>query len=72
MNGIQLTKNLSQQNLLESSRIILMTTSAINEVEKLVEYPLFNAVVNKPINESVLIDAVELTMNESSLFSAVI
>lgn len=58
MNGLQLTKNLRQQAQTKQTPIFFMTTQGIDAINSLPESRLFNATLNKPINEDELIDHV--------------
>ena len=52
MDGIQLTKNLKKTKQCASTPILFMTTQALNTLKKSAEFPLFSAVISKPINEA--------------------
>ncbi|PKI17084.1 response regulator [Colwellia sp. 12G3] len=51
MNGVQLTKNLKASQLSAQVPVIFMTTQGIHTLKKLVEFSLFDQVIDKPINE---------------------
>lgn len=50
MNGTQLVKSLKSRPSTADTPILFMTTQNLSEVEKLTEYPLFSAVMHKPID----------------------
>jgi two-component system chemotaxis response regulator CheY len=51
MNGVQLTKNLKANQLSSQIPVIFMTTQGIDTLKKLVEFSLFDKVIDKPINK---------------------
>lgn len=51
MNGVQLTKNLKANQLSSKIPVIFMTTQGIHTLKNLVEFSLFDKVIDKPINE---------------------
>jgi|TARA_B100000768_G_scaffold158979_1_gene157803 CheY-like chemotaxis protein len=56
MNGIKLVKNLKANRSTSDIPIIFMTTQGVSAIKNLSEFPLFNAVIEKPINENELIN----------------
>jgi len=52
MNGVQLTKNLKGNYRFSQVPVIFMTTQGIQTVNNLVEFSLFDKVIDKPINEA--------------------
>ena len=52
MNGVQLTKNLKANQLSSQVPVIFMTTQGIQTLKNLVEFSLFDKVIDKPINEA--------------------
>lgn len=51
MNGVQLTKNLKVSQLSSQVPVIFMTTQGIHSLKNLVEFSLFDKVIDKPINK---------------------
>ncbi len=51
MNGVQLTKNFKSSALLSHVPVIFMTTQGVHTLKNLVEFNLFDKVIDKPINE---------------------
>jgi len=51
MNGVQLTKNLKNNEIFSDVPVIFMTTQGTNSLKGLAEFNLFNKVIDKPINE---------------------
>lgn len=51
MNGVKLTKNLKKSALFSDVPVIFMTTQGTQTLKKLVEFSLFDKVIDKPINE---------------------
>ena len=51
MNGVQLTKNLKANPLSSQVPVIFMTTQGTHTLKNLVEFSLFDKVIDKPINE---------------------
>jgi len=65
MNGVQLTKNLKNNKLFSDVPVVFMTTQGIQTLKNLVEYRLFDKVIDKPINEQKFLSAIkELTVAE--------
>ncbi|HCM48352.1 MAG TPA: response regulator [Colwellia sp.] len=52
MNGVQLTKNLKGNQLSSQVPVIFMTTQGTHTVKNLVEFSLFDKVIDKPINDA--------------------
>jgi CheY-like chemotaxis protein len=50
MNGVQLTKNLKNNCEFSSTPVIFMTTQGTQTLRNLVEFSLFDKVIDKPIN----------------------
>ncbi len=71
MNGVQLTKNLKNNADLSHIPIIFMTTQGTHTIKKLAEFPLFDKVIDKPIDEhnflSASADLIEKTTQCQSL-----
>jgi len=55
MNGVQLTKNLKQNEQYKAIPIIFMTTQGSDAVKLLPECQLFSSVINKPIEHDQLL-----------------
>jgi len=55
MNGVQLTKNLKQNEQYKNIPIIFMTTQGSDAVKLLPECQLFYAVINKPLEQDQLL-----------------
>ena len=51
MNGVQLTKNLKANRLSSSVPVFFMTTQGSHTLKGLVEFSLFDKIIDKPINE---------------------
>lgn len=58
MNGIQLVKNLRQTDYYALIPIIFMTTQGTNSVQLENEAGLFSEIIDKPINESDLLNSI--------------
>jgi len=58
MNGLQLSKNLSQYSGTMNTPLLFMTTQNVETVSKLAEAQLFHAIISKPINEANLLSQV--------------
>jgi CheY-like chemotaxis protein len=65
MNGIKLVKNLKANPSTSEIPIIFMTTQGISAIKNTSEFPLFNAVIEKPINENELINLLSGFENNS-------
>jgi two-component system chemotaxis response regulator CheY len=65
MNGIQLTKNLKQDEHYKNIPILFMTTQGTEAVKVLPEFQFFSAVINKPINNDKLLDLITQLSNEA-------
>ena len=63
MNGITLSKNLTQTPLCANSPILFMTTQGKKAIEHLPEFSLLNSVINKPLNETEFLAQVKLLIN---------
>jgi CheY-like chemotaxis protein len=59
MNGVQLTKNLNNNEILADIPVIFMTTQGTDSLKDLAEFSLFNKVIDKPINEKRFLAALE-------------
>ena len=66
MNGIKLVKNLKTNPITVDIPIIFMTTQGMAAVKNTVEFPLFNTVIEKPIKDEELLNA--LTHFENNIF----
>jgi len=65
MNGMQLTKNLKNNEQFSDVPVVFMTTQGTQTLKNLVEYSLFDKVIDKPINEQTFLTALkELTVTE--------
>jgi CheY-like chemotaxis protein len=65
MNGVQLTKNLKNNCDFSSTPVIFMTTQGTHTLRNLVEFSLFDKVIDKPINtDDFLTTLNELTVSE--------
>ena len=58
MNGLQLSKNLKNRAEMNDIKIIFMTTQGIHTLRTLPEFSLFDDVIDKPITQNRLIDAI--------------
>lgn len=58
MNGLKLSKNLKNNPETSDKNIIFITTQGEKAVQSLPEYKLFDQVLDKPINESRLLELV--------------
>ena len=67
MDGLSLVKNLKKKLSTSTTPILFMTTESISKVEELVEYPLFDALLEKPIDETSLFDALKQLFPQNSL-----
>ena len=65
MNGLQLSKNLRQQEKSAKTPILFITTQDFESVSSLAEASLFNAILTKPINQEKLIDQILLLDNQN-------
>jgi two-component system chemotaxis response regulator CheY len=64
MNGVQLVKNLKKSLKLFDIKIIFMTTQGSYTLKRIPEFILFDKIIDKPINEDMLLNLVsELTAN---------
>ena len=59
MNGVTLSKNLKQTAFCENTPILFMTTQDKSSVESLAEFPLFDDLITKPLNEDEFTSAVK-------------
>lgn len=66
MNGLQLSKNLSQQACGKNKPIVFMTTQGKNAVASLPEANLFTSILEKPLSDSSLLDALTLYLPENT------
>jgi len=66
MNGVQLTKNLKDDNQYKNIPVLLMTTEGCDSLKFLPDYSSFYAVLNKPINT---IELLRLTAQVNSHIS---
>jgi CheY-like chemotaxis protein len=55
MNGIKLVKNLKANPITSDIPIIFMTTQGVSALKNIVEFTLFNTVIEKPINNDELL-----------------
>jgi CheY-like chemotaxis protein len=67
MNGIQLSKNLAQNEKTVNTPILFMTTQGRESVESLEEHKLFSAVIEKPVEQSSLFSLVKTFSSQNSL-----
>lgn len=67
MDGLSLVKNLKKKVSTASTPILFMTTQSLTSVEQLVEYPLFDGLLAKPIDSKTLYEAVNQLMAKNSL-----
>ena len=67
MDGLSLVKNLKNKISTSSTPILFMTTQSLASVEQLVEYPLFDGLLTKPVNPKSLLGAVNQLMVKNSL-----
>jgi CheY-like chemotaxis protein len=67
MDGLSLVKNLKKKVSTASTPILFMTTQSLPSVEQLVEYPLFDGLLAKPIDSKTLYEAVNQLMAKNSL-----
>jgi len=58
MNGVKLVTNLKMKTQTASTPILFITTQDLSLVEKLEEYPMFDAVLAKPINKELFYRAI--------------
>ncbi|KGJ96315.1 response regulator [Colwellia psychrerythraea] len=58
MNGLQLTKNLKNNPELANTKIIFMTTQGSQTLKTLAEFPLFDSVIDKPIDKTQLLNLI--------------
>lgn len=65
MNGLQLTRNLSQQSTKVLSPILFMTTQGVDAINNTPEAPLFTTIFTKPINEENLLSQVAHLNNKN-------
>lgn len=56
MNGVQLTKNLKNNDQFSHVPVFFMTTQGIHTLKNLVEFSLFDKVIDKPINEAYFLE----------------
>lgn len=67
MNGVLLSKNIKQTEHCATTPILFITTQPQNSLHHLPEFTLFAHVLNKPLNEENLLDAVSsLVLGDSS------
>jgi len=65
MNGVQLTKNLKHNESFSDVPVVFMTTQGTQTLKSLVEFDLFDKVIDKPINEQEFLAALkEITVTE--------
>jgi two-component system chemotaxis response regulator CheY len=60
MNGVQLSKNLSNNTHCQNTPILFISTQDLKHVKQLAEYPLFSGVLSKPIQENDFLMALDL------------
>jgi len=59
MNGVQLTKNFKNNDKYADVPVIFMTTQGTQTLKSLLEYSLFDRVIDKPIDEQDFSNAIE-------------
>jgi len=70
MNGLQLTKNLSQQAETMLTPILFMTTQGVESINNAAEAQLFSSILAKPINEeNLLSQVIQLNIKNIQLHS---
>lgn len=67
MNGIQLTKHIRQHEVLADIPVIFMTTQGKNAVPYLCDIKMFDAIIDKPIEEQSFINIVNGLLIPNSL-----
>lgn len=67
MNGVQLTKNLKANPLYSLVPVIFMTTQGIHTLKNIVEYSLFDKVIDKPINAEYFLTLLSELVNIDSV-----
>ncbi len=58
MNGVQLVKNLKSKSLTSNTPVLFISTQDLSTVEALEEYPLFDAILAKPIEQDLFYQAI--------------
>ena len=59
MNGVTLTKNLTQTSFCADTPILFMTTQSKDSVKNLSEFNIFRDIITKPLNEEKFISIVK-------------
>jgi len=59
MNGVQLTKNLKNNSQFSDIPVVFMTTQGTHTLKHLVEFSLFDKVIDKPIDEQKFLAALK-------------
>lgn len=67
MNGTQLIKGLKSRPSTADTPILFMTTQELNDVEKLAEFPLFSAVMHKPIDAELFYKLINKLLPKNTL-----
>ncbi|GLX77374.1 response regulator [Thalassotalea insulae] len=67
MNGVQLVKNLKSKSLTSGTPVLFISTQDLSEVEALEEYPLFDAVLSKPIDQDLFYQAINSLLPANTL-----
>lgn len=67
MNGVQLCKNLSGIKSNHNKPIIFMTTLNKQNLKNLPEASLFSAVIEKPLEEKIMVELINLHLTENTL-----
>ncbi|WP_206484450.1 response regulator [Thalassotalea sp. G2M2-11] len=67
MNGVQLTKNLKSKVETKQTPLIFMSTQDLSDVEALAEYPLFDAVIAKPIEQELFYQTLKTLLPANTL-----
>ncbi|SEK38167.1 two-component system, chemotaxis family, response regulator CheY [Colwellia chukchiensis] len=70
MDGIQLVKNLRQNEKYNHTPIIFMTTQGQDSVKQLCNIDMFTAVIDKPIDEQKLLDLVTSLESANSRYQS--
>ncbi|XQW86447.1 response regulator [Thalassotalea piscium] len=67
MNGLQLVKSLKSRPTTADTPILFMTTQELSRVEKLSEFPLFSAVMHKPIEGEIFYQLINKLLPKNTL-----
>ncbi|MBA6389200.1 response regulator [Colwellia sp. BRX10-3] len=68
MNGIQLTKHIRQHDVLADIPVIFMTTQGRKAVELVCNTDIFSAIIEKPINEKILLKLLNDLLSPNTLY----